>query len=101
MTTMTRPTLYTRIESPVGRLLLVGDGEAIAGVHFDGRRRSPIDAGWTAAEEPFTEARRQLEEFFAGERTEFELPLAPSGTDFQLRIWDELREIPYGSTASY
>ena len=50
---------------------------------------------------PLAEARRQLEAYFAGELREFDLPLAPRGTGFQLRVWEELRAIPYGGTISY
>ena len=50
---------------------------------------------------PLDEARRQLEAYFAGELREFDLPLAPSGSEFQLRVWKELSRIPYGETISY
>jgi methylated-DNA-[protein]-cysteine S-methyltransferase len=49
----------------------------------------------------FAEAEAQLRSYFAGERTTFDLPLAPRGTPFQLRVWEALREIPYGETATY
>ena len=53
------------------------------------------------SDEPFGDALVQLGEYFAGGRTHFDLPLAPSGSPFQLRVWNALREIPYGQTASY
>ena len=99
----TDPTaLYTLVESPIGELLLVGDGGAITGLYMqDGATGREVGDGWTAAAEPFAEAKRQLEQYFAGERTGFDLPLAPAGTPFQLSVWDELQRIPHGETRSY
>jgi methylated-DNA-[protein]-cysteine S-methyltransferase len=97
-----RTTLYTTISSPVGELLLTGDGESLGRLHFqDGRRRTPIDRSWVRADERFIAARRQLDEFFAGERRAFDLPLDPVGSEFQRRVWAALAEVPYGQTISY
>jgi methylated-DNA-[protein]-cysteine S-methyltransferase len=94
--------LYTDFESPVGDLLLIGDGERLRGLQFQhGRRPVEIGAGWRRAGPPFAAARRQLEEYFAGERSVFELALAGAGTPFQRRVWAALAEIPYGETVSY
>ena len=60
-----------------------------------------VPAGSRNAEEPFADARAQLREYFAAERTEFDLPLAPAGSEFQMQVWRALTEIPYGETASY
>jgi len=95
---------YTRYDSPVDTLLLVADDKALAGIHFSGGRRAPvIDAGWK--EQPgrplLRKAIRQLDEYFAGRRKTFDLPLAPEGTPFQLAVWRALRDIPYGETQSY
>jgi methylated-DNA-[protein]-cysteine S-methyltransferase len=90
---------YTLLESPVGGLLACADGAgAVTGLHFldrGGKREGISD------ERPFAELRRQLDAYFAGERRDFELELAPSGSPFQLEVWRALREIPYGRTASY
>jgi methylated-DNA-[protein]-cysteine S-methyltransferase len=95
-------TSYTNIPSPIGELLLTTDGEAISGLYIqDGLAAVEPDAGWRRDDGPFADARAQLGEYFAGERTEFDLPLAPDGTEFQRRVWDELRAIPYGETRSY
>jgi methylated-DNA-[protein]-cysteine S-methyltransferase len=96
-------TLYhATIASPVGDLLLISDGERLRGLHMqDGRRPRHVEPDWLGAVEPFAGAREQLGEYFAGERTEFDLPLAPEGTPFQERVWRALRAIPYGQTASY
>ncbi len=94
--------LYSLVDSPIGELLLVGDGTALSGLYMqDGATGHEVEDGWIAAEEPFAEARRQLEQYFAGDRDEFELRLAPAGTPFQLSVWEELRRIPYGETRSY
>jgi methylated-DNA-[protein]-cysteine S-methyltransferase len=86
--------------SPVGRLELVERGGALVAIHFD----APADGspeherGGSAL---LGEARRQLTEYFAGGRREFELPLRPAGTDFQRRVWDVLATVPWGTTTTY
>ncbi|MEO8461263.1 MAG: methylated-DNA--[protein]-cysteine S-methyltransferase, partial [Dokdonella sp.] len=64
-------------------------------------RPTQIDDGWKRDPNRLTKARRQIEAYFAGDLTEFDLPLRPHGTDFQLSVWDELTRIPYGETISY
>jgi methylated-DNA-[protein]-cysteine S-methyltransferase len=86
------------IETPLGDLLLLGDGEALTGLRLPGGLER--DARSPRAR-PFAAAREQLSSYFAGELVEFELPLAPAGTAFQRRVWDELERIPYGRTSSY
>lgn len=93
---------YTTYDCPVGPLLLIGCGDALCGVHFpEGRHPVTIERDWFEDAKPFAEVCRQLEAYFAGELAGFDLPLAPSGTDFQLRVWEQLRRIPYGQTISY
>jgi methylated-DNA-[protein]-cysteine S-methyltransferase len=95
-------TLYTLMPSPVGELLLVGDELWLRSVHMPDQRGAPkVASDWRRAEEPFAAARDQLDEYFAGERRDFELPLAPEGTPFWQEVWSALREIPYGQTRSY
>jgi methylated-DNA-[protein]-cysteine S-methyltransferase len=60
-----------------------------------------VRADWRSATEPFAAARDQLDEYFAGERTEFDLPLGHAGTRFEEQVWSALRRIPYGATATY
>ena len=92
----------TTISSPIGDLLLVGDGAALTGLYMqDGPRPKPLDPAWVEDPAAFGTVERQLGEYFAGERTAFDLDLAPAGTAFQLRVWAALREIPYGTTTSY
>ena len=93
---------YTTFESPVGRLLLAGDSNALRRVSFKGSKRSgPPRPEWKLDEAPFTEAVRQLRAYFRGELKEFDLPLELEGTEFQRRVWNALRAIPYGETISY
>ncbi len=97
-----KTTSFTVLESPVGELLASADAAGrVTGLHFDGHRTPTPDPGWVRDERALAPLRRQLEEYFAGERREFELELAPTGTPFQLSVWRELRAIPYGETASY
>ena len=95
---------YTSLESPVGPLLLTSDGTALTGLSMAEQRHGPqIGADWVAHEDafPFGEARQQLAAYFGGSLQEFDLPLAPQGTEFQRRVWEALRAIPYGHTISY
>jgi methylated-DNA-[protein]-cysteine S-methyltransferase len=99
---MNEPHLYSRVESPIGELLLVGDGHALHGLHMQaGRTAISVDPHWRRADAPFAEVRAQLSEYFAGGRRDFDVPLATAGTPFQRRVWDALQEIPYGETATY
>lgn len=102
MTTLTEATLYTTTDSPIGQLLLVGDEEALHGLYMqDGRRPLRIADAWQSADEPFAGVRRQLGEYFGGDRVAFDLPLAPRGSAFERRVWRALVDIPYGETTSY
>lgn len=98
-TPLTGPTRYATTGSPVGELTLFGDGEALGGVLTSRSQALPPD--WVWDPEPFADAKRQLEAYFAGELREFDLPLAPRGSAWQLRVWAALTTIPYGQTASY
>ncbi len=104
----TAPTWYDIVDSPVGRLLLTGaapaDGaQALTGLYLldAGEHSASVKPGWVRRPDGFGAAATQLGEYFAGERTEFDLPLAPRGTPFQLAVWAELTRIPYGKTVSY
>jgi methylated-DNA-[protein]-cysteine S-methyltransferase len=93
---------YWRLPSPLGPLVLVGRREAISAIWLpSGRDRLEPDADWIETVAPFTEAVRQLDAYFAGTLRQFDLSLAPAGTPFQQRVWQALREIPYGETVSY
>ena len=97
---------YTLIDSPIGELLATGepapDGASVllTGLFPPGHRRAGERFG-TRDDAAFADLRRQLGEYFAGTRREFDVATAPSGTAFQRSVWQALREIPYGRTASY
>jgi methylated-DNA-[protein]-cysteine S-methyltransferase len=94
--------IYTTIDSPIGELLLVGDGRNLHRLSMQGGRRPiAIDTGWERRDDAFEDARRQLEEYFDGARRKFDVPLSLAGNEFELRVWDALREIEYGETAGY
>ena len=93
---------WYQTNSPVGPLLLVGSADALTQVHFQAAARGPRPAAdWRCDAAPFAAALGQLEEYFAGTRHSFSLPLAPRGTPFQLSVWRALQAIPYGETISY
>ena len=97
-------TTYTVADTPVGPLVLTAEAGAITSVLLpEGRHNPPLDPSWDRADdEPvLATAATQLREYFAGERTSFEVPLDMRGTAFQRQVWEALRTIPYGTTASY
>ena len=99
---MSTPTFFTTMPSPIGLLTLTSDGRALTSVRFeDDETAQEPPPGWARDERPLSEARRQLEEYFAGARAAFDLPLAMRGTPFQMRVWRALCDIPFGATASY
>jgi len=93
---------YTILDSPVGALFLTSNGEAVTELFMEKHKGGPKPIGdWSRDDGLFREAADQLRAYFAGELTEFDLPLATGGAPFQRRVWAELRKIPYGSTISY
>jgi methylated-DNA-[protein]-cysteine S-methyltransferase len=94
--------IYTTMESPIGELLLLGDGEALRGLHMQaGRNPLAIQPRWQRNDDAFAEVRSQLDEYFAGRRSSFDIPMQLEGTAFQRTVWHALTEIPYGETISY
>jgi methylated-DNA-[protein]-cysteine S-methyltransferase len=96
----TMNTFYATMPSPAGELLLTASTDGLTGVFFPGEGLTPA-ADWELDTPRFAGAIKQLEEYFAGERTEFSVPLAAPGTPFQQRVWTELRKVGYGTTISY
>lgn len=95
-------TYYTHMESPVGKLLLTADEKALTGIYFPGSHSAVVDDWKEQPAHPVLKAaKRQLGEYFAGRRRDFDIPLSPKGTAFQLSVWKALRAIPYGKTRSY
>jgi methylated-DNA-[protein]-cysteine S-methyltransferase len=88
---------YTVIDSPLGALTLAAEDGVLSGLYLENR---PADPG-LRQDEGFDEAIRQLGEYFAGERTTFELSTVAQGHNLQRRVWQALSEIPYGETRSY
>jgi methylated-DNA-[protein]-cysteine S-methyltransferase len=90
------------VDSPVGPLTLVAADGGLCGLYLDRQRYAPGPETFGVADPaPFTEAVRQLDEYFGRHRTVFDLPLALSGTAFQQRVWSVLRGIGYGETVTY
>ena len=101
MPTPSKPSAsYTTVATPIGELTLVASETALTEVHFPRRfgRGSQVPRGDNAI---LARAAAQLADYFAGNRTSFDLPLDMGGTDFEQRVWSLLREIPFGATLSY
>jgi methylated-DNA-[protein]-cysteine S-methyltransferase len=90
---------YTTVDSPLGTLLVVGSADGLRSVTFAGT--AAVDPQWRHDPAPLADVTRQLEQYFAEERTEFEVARAPSGTPFQRRVWAAVDEVPYGTTTTY
>jgi methylated-DNA-[protein]-cysteine S-methyltransferase len=93
---------YTKIPSPLGKLMVTRDDGGITGLYLPtGRHPAHPEPDWVPDDTAFDDAREQLGEYFGGTRREFTVPLNPHGSAFQQRVWLALRQIPYGVTASY
>ena len=88
-------------DSPVGPLTLVSSGDALSQILFESQKYGKVPVATNTHSEVLDEARRQLDAYFAGKLRDFDLPLAPEGSDFQLRVWKALETIPFGATRSY
>ena len=91
-------TTYATLDTPIGELLLTAHDGALTRLHMEPFH---VDSAWRHSPDSLSAAAGQLQEYFAGERTEFDLELAPAGTEFQQRVWAMLLEIPYGETTTY
>jgi len=93
---------HTTMDTPVGELTIVAEDGALTALYFPSHKRLPDPSEFgERTDRGFEEAKAQLAEYFAGERREFSLPLAPKGDAFQQKVWALLRAIPYGETRSY
>lgn len=96
---------FTEQETSLCTLRLTSDGTALTGLYLLPNHRYAPEPAADWQECPhlplFQQALEQLAEYFAGSRTEFTLPLSPTGTEFQRRVWAELERIPYGQTITY
>ena len=94
--------IYTYFKSPIGPLLLYGNGSVLQGLHFStGKKAKGADPRWRRVDSAFDGVEAQLAEYFAGQRKSFDLAIEPQGTPFQTTVWRALLDIPYGETCSY
>jgi methylated-DNA-[protein]-cysteine S-methyltransferase len=99
---MNRTTYYTIMPSPIDDLLLVSDGEALTSLRMETRPHGrTVDPTWKQDQGPFREVQRQLQAYFAGELSRFDVPVRLDGTDFQQAVWAELRRLRFGERVSY
>ncbi|EOX4971043.1 methylated-DNA--[protein]-cysteine S-methyltransferase [Vibrio alginolyticus] len=95
-------TFYTEMPSPLGTVTIQSNAEGLLGIWFETCTTKPSELGRRDEQHPvLRQAVTQLDEYFAGLRNEFDLPLAATGTDFQNQVWQALTTIPYGETWSY
>jgi len=95
---------YTEFKTDFCEIILVGNEDGICNLHWEGKgckRQFEISRDWIRNDSFFADAIKEIKEYFSGRRKEFDLKLNPQGTDFQKRVWNELRKIPYGETCSY
>jgi methylated-DNA-[protein]-cysteine S-methyltransferase len=99
---MNQTVFYSSMRSPIGELTLTTDGDAVTGVYMHRQKHGPQrDRGWKRDDAMLDTVREQLQAYFDGKLKDFDLSLAPQGTQFQQRVWRALRDIPYGETISY
>ncbi|GJF08111.1 methylated-DNA--protein-cysteine methyltransferase [Mycolicibacterium cyprinidarum] len=92
---------YRTVDSPIGKLTLAGRGKRLTHLRMVDQTYEPNRIDWQPDDSAFADVVDQLQQYFAGERTEFELELDLVGTAFQRRVWSALLTIPYGQTRSY
>jgi len=93
---------HTVLASPIGALTVVGDGDVVTGLYFPNHWTRPDRTTFGPRDDTaFPETARQLKEYFAGQRTGFDVPMRATGPDLDLAVWAEIAKIPYGSTATY
>lgn len=95
---------FAHYESSLGKLLMQSDGQVLTGLHFHDEKHAPrLEADWRFDTDlpVFERTRIQLDEYFAGTRRVFDVPIRPMGTAFQQRVWEVLLRIPYGVTTTY
>jgi len=96
---------YVRVPTPLGTFVIAARDAALKGGWFEGQKYFPeidAEAGWHEKETAILHvARLQLDAYFSGASTRFDLPLAPEGTVFQQQVWQALRAVPWGETTTY
>jgi len=95
-------TYYDLFDTPAGQMIVVQDAKGVRHIDFqEGAVPLAIDSQWQRNPDFCHTAREQLQDYFSGKLTRFDLPLAPQGTEFQQRVWVELAKVPFGETHSY
>jgi methylated-DNA-[protein]-cysteine S-methyltransferase len=94
-------TWTTTYDSPIGKLTLAASAAGLSGLHFEASSHPPAKDGWREDRARFSSTMRQLDEYFASKRHDFDVALDLVGTAFQRRVWNALCAIPYGTTISY
>lgn len=96
-------TIYAVLSSPLGDITVSVENDAVVGVHIEGDRYfTAVPAGWTQGTHPLiSQLKKELDEYFAGKRVAFDVPVSFSGTEFQQSVWQALRDIPSGKAISY
>ncbi len=95
---------YTVIDSPLGPLTLIGSSKGLSAILYDAHQKASINFDDYERNDKlslFAKTELQLSEYFRGERTDFDIPLDMQGSDFQIKVWKQLKKIPFGSTCSY
>ena len=95
---------FTEFESPFCPVILVGESSGVKYLHLEtgmGKRKFEIAQEWIRNDSVFANPKKQIEEYFAGTRTEFDVQLNLEGTEFQKKVWCELQKIPYGTVSTY
>lgn len=95
------PVTYRTIDSPIGPLTLAGRDHSLSRLVIDGQRREPDRRGWQVDDTAFADVVAQLDAYFTGKSTRFDVELSLAGTHFQRRVWQAVQSIPYGQTRSY
>jgi len=99
---MSKNLCYTELKSPIGPIFIEGTEDAVTGLHLAGHKHwNGLKEGSRPSDAAFAEVRAQLDQYFAGDRREFEVSLKLAGTPFQDRVWQALCAIPYGETITY
>ena len=101
MHTATAPDYLVRIDSPIGRLEVTSDGESVTSLAIERGGELPFEDLPERSNPVLDRAIEQLREYFAGTRTDFDLPVSLAGTEFQKAVWNELSSLPFGGVISY
>ncbi len=95
---------YTKFSSPLCEITLAGDADGLSHLYLNtgqGKRKFQISDDWKENDSFFAKIKTQIDDYFKGSRTQFDIKLNPDGTDFQKKVWHELAKIPYGTVCSY